>query len=127
MNSVVLVGRAGADPEIKYFESGRMRSTFNLAVDRPVKRTEGQDTTDWFRIEIWGKDAERAKEWIRKGSLLGIQGRLEISKWTDKNGQKQEMFIISASTFRLLGSRQDSGSQAYAGAASGGGDSDFAF
>jgi len=127
MNSVVLVGRAGADPEIKYFESGRMRSTFNLAVDRPVKRTEGQDTTDWFRIEIWGKDAERAKEWVRKGSLLGIQGRLEISKWTDKNGQKQEMFIISASNFRMLGSRQDSSGSGFAGAAAGGGDADFAF
>lgn len=109
LNSVVLVGRVGADPEIKYFETGRVKTTFNLAVNRPVKRTEGVDSTDWFRIELWGKQAEIANEYVRKGSLIGIEGRLEFSRWTDQQGQKHEMPIIAASNLRLLGSRQDSG------------------
>ncbi len=107
LNSVVLVGRVGADPEIKYFETGRVKTTFNLAVNRPVKRTEGVDSTDWFRIELWGKQAEIANEYVRKGSLIGIQGRLEFSRWTDANGAKHEMPIISANNLRLLGSRSD--------------------
>lgn len=114
LNSVVLVGRVGRDPEMKYFESGKVKTSFNLAVDRPVKRTEGQDSTDWFRIELWGKQAEVAGEYVRKGSLVGITGRLEFSRWTDANGNKQEMPIIAASNLRLLGSRGDQ--QAYQGA-----------
>lgn len=107
LNAVTLVGRAGADAEIRYFESGRSKTTFNLAVDRPVKRTEGVDTTDWFRIELWGKPAEIAAEYVKKGKLVGIVGRLEIHRWNDANGQKQEMPVIAANELRLLGSRAD--------------------
>lgn len=107
LNSVVLVGRAGADPEIKYFESGRAKTTFNIAVDRPVKRTEGVDTTDWFRIELWGKQAEIAAEYVKKGKLIGIVGRLEFNRWTDAGGQKHEMPVIAANEMRLLGSKSE--------------------
>lgn len=107
LNSVVLVGRAGQDPEMKYFENGKVKTTFSLAVNRPVKRTEGADTTDWFRIELWGKQAEVAGEYVRKGSLVGILGRLEFNRWTDANGVKHEMPVIAANQLRLLGSKQD--------------------
>ncbi|HEY9723265.1 MAG TPA: single-stranded DNA-binding protein [Oscillatoriaceae cyanobacterium] len=110
LNSVVLVGRAGADPEIRYFESGRAKTTFNMAVDRPVKRTEGVDTTDWFRIELWGKPAEIAAEYVKKGKLVGIVGRLEFSRWTDAEGQKHEMPVIAANELRLLGSKSENNS-----------------
>jgi single-strand DNA-binding protein len=129
LNSVVLVGRAGADPEIKYFESGRAKTTFNMAVDRPVKRTEGVDTTDWFRIELWGKSAEIAAEYVKKGKLVGIVGRLEFSRWTDANGQKQEMPVIAANELRLLGGRNDSPGGGFGGGGRGGdsGGGDFGF
>jgi single-strand DNA-binding protein len=127
LNSVVLVGRAGADPEIKYFESGRAKTTFNLAVDKPVKRTEGVDTTDWFRIELWGKSAEIAAEYVKKGKLVGIQGRLEFSKWTDANGQKHEMPVIAANELRLLGSKNDSPGGGFGGGGRSGGGDDFGF
>jgi single-strand DNA-binding protein len=129
LNSVVLVGRAGADPEIKYFESGRAKTTFNIAVDRPVKRTEGVDTTDWFRIELWGKSAEIAAEYVKKGKLVGIVGRLEFSRWTDANGQKQEMPVIAANELRLLGGRNDSPGGGFGGGGRGGdsGGGDFGF
>lgn len=125
LNSVVLVGRAGADPEIKYFESGRAKTTFNMAVDRPVKRTEGVDTTDWFRIELWGKSAEIAAEYVKKGKLVGIVGRLEFSRWTDANGQKQEMPVIAANELRLLGGRNDSPGGGFGGRGGDGGDTGF--
>jgi single-strand DNA-binding protein len=130
LNSVVLVGRAGKDTEIKYFESGSARAHFNLAVDRPVKRQEGVDTTDWFRIELWDKKAEVAAQYIKKGTLVGVTGRLEQRSWTDQNGQKQEMTSIIASDFRLLGSRSDSaGGDGWGGGRQGGygggGDSGF--
>ncbi|MEB3285465.1 MAG: single-stranded DNA-binding protein [Candidatus Sericytochromatia bacterium] len=120
LNSVVLVGRAGADAEIKYFESGRARAHFNIAVNRPVKRTEGVDTTDWFRIEVWDKRAEIAAEYVKKGKLVGIIGRLEHRSWTDQNGQKQDMTTISASDFQLLGSKAESGGDWNARGESGG-------
>lgn len=124
LNSVVLVGRAGADPEIKYFESGRAKTTFNIAVDRPVKRTEGVDTTDWFRIELWGKQAEIAAEYVKKGKLIGIVGRLEFNRWTDAAGVKQEMAVIAANEMRLLGSKSDN---AGGGGSYGGGGRDSGF
>lgn len=127
LNSVVLVGRAGADPEIKYFESGRAKTTFNMAVDRPVKRTEGQDTTDWFRIELWGKPAEIAAEYVKKGKLVGIVGRLEFNRWTDANGQKHELPVISANELRLLGSKSESGGDWGGGGGRRGGGDDFGF
>ncbi|MEB3198045.1 MAG: single-stranded DNA-binding protein [Candidatus Sericytochromatia bacterium] len=128
LNSVVLVGRAGADAEIKYFESGRAKTTFSLAVDRPVKRTEGAETTDWFRIELWDKRAESAAEWVKKGKLLGITGRLENASWTDAAGQKQQMPVIVANDFRLLGSKSDNAGGGWgSGDRRGGGDFDPGF
>lgn len=109
VNSVVLVGRAGRDAEIRYLEpSGTAKTTFNLAVDRPVKRTEGVDTTDWFRIELWEKQAQIAADYVRKGTLVGIQGRLEIQRWKDQtSGQWREMPVVRATNLRLLGKRED--------------------
>ena len=110
VNSVVLVGRAGRDPEMRYFESGRVKTTFSLAVNRPTKEKE----TDWFDIEIWGRQAEIAGEYVRKGSLIGIEGRLDFNKWTDDGGNKNVKPIVHGSGLRLLGSKRD--------AAGGGGD-----
>lgn len=106
MNSVVLVGRAGRDAELKWFESGRAKASFTLAVDRPGRRSmDNQDQTDWFRIEMWGKVAEIAGEYVKKGKQVGIVGRLEISRWTDAQGQKVESPVIVADDMRLLGGR----------------------
>ncbi|MEB3204442.1 MAG: single-stranded DNA-binding protein [Candidatus Sericytochromatia bacterium] len=108
VNSVVLVGRAGADPEVRVFEpSGDTIVKFNLAVNRPVRRQEGVDSTDWFRIELRGRQTDAAAKYIRKGGLVGIQGRLELDKYKDREGQMREIFVIRANNFQLLGSRND--------------------
>jgi single-strand DNA-binding protein len=105
VNSVTLVGRAGRDPEMRYFESGRVKTTFSLAVNRPTKEKE----TDWFDIELWGRQAELAGEWVRKGRLIAIDGRLDFSRWTDDAGTKNVRPYINAGTFRLLDSKKDGG------------------
>lgn len=105
VNSVIVVGRAGRDPEMRYFESGRVKTTFSLAVNRPTKEKE----TDWFDIEIWGRQAEIAGEYVRKGSLIGVEGRLDFSRWTDDSGNKNTKPYIHATNLRLLGSKKDGG------------------
>jgi single-strand DNA-binding protein len=105
VNAVMLVGRAGRDPEMRYFESGRVKTTFSLAVNRPTKEKE----TDWFDIELWGRQAEVAGEYVRKGSLVGIEGRLDFSRWTDDGGVKHIRPVINGNNLRLLGSKSDRG------------------
>jgi single-strand DNA-binding protein len=107
INTVILVGRVGQAPSIKYYESGKIQTTFSLAVNRPKKSQEFDDITDWFRIEIWGRFAEIANEFIRRGTLIGIEGKLEFKKWKDNNGIEKESFIVQASNFRLLSSKHD--------------------
>ena len=104
INSIVLVGRAGQDPEIKYFESGKVKTTFSIAVNRWSKEGE---KTDWFNIELWDKNAEIAGEYVRKGRLVGVEGKLDVSRWTDNEGKKRERFFVRAYNLRLMGSKRD--------------------
>lgn len=107
VNHIVLVGRAGRDAEIRYFESGKVVSTFSIAVNRPMKDAQ----TDWFDIEIWGKQAEIAGEYVKKGSLIGIEGRLRWDTWTSKdNGDINIKPLVIADSIRLLGSKRDNNS-----------------
>jgi len=105
LNQVVLVGRVGKDPEIKYFESGTSMAMFSLAINRPTKEKK----TDWFDIKIWGRQAEIAGEYVRKGSLIGVEGNLDFDSWNDKTtGELQVKPVILGSNLRLLGGRNDS-------------------
>lgn len=108
MNSVVIVGRVGQDPEIKYFnmESEKVKTTFSVAVSRWDYKTKAE-TTDWFNIELWGKQAEFAGEYVKKGRQVCIDGRLGVSKWTGANGEERERFFIRGNQVRLLGSRNE--------------------
>lgn len=100
MNNLSLVGRVGADPEIKYFESGRAKTTFTLATDRKV----GQDKkTDWHRVELWGKPAESAAEHIRKGDVIGVTGSLEYNQYETSDGQKRKDAIVAAQRWNFCG------------------------
>jgi single-strand DNA-binding protein len=107
INTVILVGRVGQAPSIKYFESGKIQTNFSLAVNRPKSSSVQEDITDWFRIEIWGRFAEIANEYIRRGTLVGVEGKLEFKKWKDSFGNEKESFVIVASNFRLLSSKND--------------------
>ncbi|ACA98134.1 MULTISPECIES: single-stranded DNA-binding protein [Cyanophyceae] len=104
INLVNLVGRAGGDPEVRYFESGSVLCNLTLAVNRPTSRT---DQPDWFNLEIWGKTAEIAANYVKKGSLLGIQGTLKIETFTNRNGHESSKPVIRVNRLDLLGSKRD--------------------
>ena len=106
MNTATIVGRAGQDAEIKYFESGKVKTTFSLAVNRWDSKTK-TEVPDWFNIEVWDKQAEFAGEYVKKGRQVAVDGRISISKWTDQSGEERERFLIVANQIRLLGSRRD--------------------
>ena len=106
MNSVVIVGRAGQDPDMKYFESGKVKTSFSLAVSRWDSKQKSE-VTDWFNIELWDKAAEIAGEYVKKGRLVAVDGRLASSKWTGADGVQKERFLIRANTLRLLGNKND--------------------
>lgn len=110
LNIVSLVGRAGRDPEQKFIGSGEKYQAvcnFSLAVNRAKRRNE-ESEPDWFNLEIWGKPAEIAAQYVRKGSLIGIKGRLVFSRWQDKgSGDNRERPLIRVDDLFLLGSKRD--------------------
>ena len=113
-NRVALVGRAGKDPEVRYFESGSMVANLTLAVNRRSR----DDEPDWFPLEIWGKQAQVAADYVRKGSLLGITGSFKLDRWIDKStGEERTKPVITVDRLELLGSKRD--------AAGGGGDDGY--
>ena len=105
VNSIVIVGRLGQDPEIKYFESGSVKAKFSVAVDRNFSKEN--KITDWFNIEVWGRNAEFVGEWVKKGSLVSISGQLEVNRYTDQAGNQKEWPLIRASEVRFVGSKRD--------------------
>jgi single-strand DNA-binding protein len=105
LNLVTLVGRAGRDPEVKYFESGSVVCNLTLAVNR---RSRNNDEPDWFNLEIWGKTAEIAANYVRKGSLIGVSGVLKFEYWQDRStGASRTKPVIRVDQLDLLGSKRD--------------------
>lgn len=117
VNRVMLVGRLGRDPETRYTGSGQAVANFSLATDESYKDRNGerQKRTEWHKIVVWGKQAEIAQQYLKKGSLVFIEGRIQSREWQDKEGQKRTSFEIVANNFRMLGGRAE-GAAAAAGA-----------
>ena len=124
VNKVILVGRLGRDPETRYTGGGQAVANFSVATDETYKDRNGekQKRTEWHKIVVWGKQAEIAQQYLKKGSLLFVEGRIQSREWQDKEGQKRTSFEIVASNFRMLGGRGDGAAVgAGAGVAAGGG------
>jgi single-strand DNA-binding protein len=117
VNKVILVGRLGRDPETRYTGGGQAVANFSVATDETYKDRNGerQKRTEWHKIVVWGKQAEIAQQYLKKGSLIFIEGRIQSREWQDKEGQKRTSFEIVATNFRMLGGRAD-GAAAGAGA-----------
>lgn len=117
LNLVNLVGRVGGDPDVKYFDSGSVKCRLTLAVDR---RSRNDEQPDWFNLELWGKTAEVAANYVRKGSLIGVSGALKLDHWQDRNtGADRSSPVIRVERMELLGSKRDN--EANASGGSGGG------
>jgi single-strand DNA-binding protein len=123
LNVVHLVGRVGQDPDVKYFESGSVKCKLTLAVDR---RSRNNDQPDWFSLELWGKTAEVAANYVRKGKLIGVQGSLKFDSWVDRNtGAHRSTPVIRVDRLELLGSKQEGGAGMGYSDNSGYGDAEF--
>ena len=122
VNRAILVGRLGRDPETRYTSGGQAVCNFTLATDETYKDRNGerQKRTEWHRIVVWGKQAEIAQQYLHKGSLIFVEGRIQTRQWDDREGQKRTTVEIVASNFRMLGGRGEGGAMA-AGASAGAG------
>ena len=114
VNKVILLGRLGADPQLKYSPSGRANASFSLATNQVWKDQEGnqKDRTDWHRITAWGKLAEIMGEWLKKGSQVYIEGRLQTRSYEDTNGVKKYITEVVADDMTMLGKKGESDAEA---------------
>ena len=105
MNSITLIGHAGRDPEVRYFESGTMVANLTLAVNT------GRDSEpEWFNLEIWGKLAQVACDYVRKGKQIAVIGSITTEKWTDRtSGEERRKMVVRVDRLELLGSKNDGG------------------
>ncbi|APG20891.1 ssDNA-binding protein [Kosakonia radicincitans DSM 16656] len=124
VNKVILVGNLGQDPEVRYMPSGGAVANITLATSeswRDKQTGEMKEQTEWHRVVLFGKLAEVAGEYLRKGSQVYIEGQLRTRKWTDQSGQEKyttEVVVNVGGTMQMLGGRQGGG--APAGGAGGG-------
>ena len=120
VNKVILVGRLGRDPETRYTSAGQAVCNFSLATDETYRDRSGerQKRTEWHKIVVWGKQAEVAQQYLKKGSLIYLEGRIQSRQWDDREGQKRTSYEIVATNFRMLSSRAETAAAA-AGAGAG--------
>lgn len=117
VNKVILVGRLGRDPETRYTSGGQAVANFTLATDETYKDRSGerQKRTEWHRIVLWGKLAEIAQQYVKKGTLVYIEGRIQTRQWEDKrDGQKRSTTEIVANVMRMLSARAEGAATAAA-------------
>ncbi len=104
VNKVILVGHLGKDPEVQNFENGLKKANFSLATTDNFKNKEGVQHTEWHNIVVWSKLAEIAEKWLKKGSLIFLEGRIRTRQWEDKEGNKRYTTEILGDNFQMLGS-----------------------
>ena len=110
VNKVILLGRVGADPEVKYMPSGNAVLNLSIATNRKFKNQETgsyEDKTEWHRVVFFNKPAETIGQYIKKGQQLYVEGRLQTRKWQDKNGVEKYSTDIISDNFTFIGSKSD--------------------
>jgi len=107
VNKVILVGNLGRDPEVRYMPSGDALASFSIATTDNWKDKNGQkqERTEWHRISMFGKLAEIAGEYLKKGSSVYVEGRLQTRKWQDKEGNERQTTEVVADRMQMLGGK----------------------
>ncbi len=109
VNRVMLVGRLGRDPEMRHTTSGTAVTNFSVATNEKWKNQSGepQERTEWHKIVTWSKLAEISNQYLTKGQLVFIEGRIQTREWDDRDGNKRQTTEIVASDMKMLGGRGD--------------------
>ena len=109
VNKVILIGNVGADPELRYTAGGTAVTNFNIATNESWTDSSGerQERTEWHRIVVWGRLAESCNQYLRKGSKVFIEGRLQTRSWETQDGQKRYTTEVVARDMQMLDSRGD--------------------
>ena len=104
LNKVMIIGRLGADPDLRYVAGGQPVTTLNVATDESYLDRDGNKVkkTEWHRITVWGKSAENCKNFLSKGSLVYVEGSLQTRKWQDQQGQDRYSTDIRAQKVQFL-------------------------
>jgi single-strand DNA-binding protein len=110
LNRVILIGRLTQDPELRYTNSGTAVASFSLAVDRPRPNQAGERETDFINIVVWQKQAELCAQYLHKGRLAAVDGRLQIRSYENRDGQKVRVAEVVAESVRFLDRGEQSSS-----------------
>ena len=107
MNIIAIVGRLVSDPEMKYTPGGVAVATMRIAVDRRFKSDTGEKVSDFFNVVVWRQSAEFAANYLSKGRLVGVEGRLQSRSWVQNDGQKRSTVEIVAESIQGLDKPKD--------------------
>jgi len=107
MNHIVLIGRLTRDPELRYTPNGVAVANFDLAVNRPTTNQQGERETDFIRIVAWQKQAELCANYLKKGRLVAVEGRLQIRNYETQDGQKRRVAEVVANFVQFLDRNRD--------------------
>lgn len=102
LNRIVLIGRLTKDPELRYTPNGKAVASFTLAVDRPFKNQKGEREADFINIVVWGAQAENSANYLAKGKLAAVDGRLQIRSFDGQDGQRRWVTEVVADSVRFL-------------------------
>ena len=104
-NKIILVGNLGRDPELRYTPQGTPVCSFTVATNekRKDKAGETQDVTTWFRVTLWGRQAETASQYLTKGRPIYVEGRLRLEEWTDRDGKQRFTLEVHATDMQFIG------------------------
>ncbi|QGP63329.1 Helix-destabilizing protein [Piscirickettsia salmonis] len=110
VNKIILVGNLGSDPEIRSTQGGESVATFSVATTEQYKDSSGQqqEVTEWHRVVLWRRLAEVARDYLKKGSQVYIEGKIKTRKWQDKQGQDRYTTEIVGNNMQMLGSGRNS-------------------
>ena len=105
-NKIIIVGNVGRDPELRYTPQGTPVCSFSVATNerRKDKTGEMQDQTTWFRITLWGRQAETASQYLTKGRPVYVEGRLRVEEWTDRDGKARHTLEVHGTELHFIGS-----------------------
>jgi single-strand DNA-binding protein len=105
LSKVILVGNLGSDPEMRYTPSGKAVTSFRMATNRRYTTPAGEskEETDWFRVSVWGKQAEQVNQFLSKGRQVYVEGRLHARSWEGQDGQMRTSLEVTADRVLFLG------------------------